>query len=273
MQGPTENALMLVAAGNAYLAGRDIAGFWPNAPTFTFLKVFEFRQGPASEGYEDEYPLVAADPIAWFQSLKSWCTGLRLHHAVRRRGPDQQIDAPDRMLTAFVGGGAQWLIEAVGKPNSQIWEGFHRFGDRHDPDQKIWVCTNILQGEMPAADSEPQDMDVALADLHVALPEIEAFARTNGLENFANCFANAQAVLASASAEVLPWVESVRRHTGFSDHQLKVLMAINHAWVFGGMGSWNDLGLGGEPYDGLSERLYVALNDSIAGLANSTFRG
>lgn len=278
MQGPTENVLMIVAAGNAFLGGRGIAGFWPDSPTFTFIKLWEFRLGPASEPDEEEpeeveYPLMAADPIVWFQSLKPWCSGLRLHHAVRRLGPDQQMDTPDRMLTAFVGGGPQWLIEAVGEPKSQIWESFHRFGDRHDPEQKIWHCASILQGEMLAADSEPQDLGVALSDLRIVLPEIEAFARSSGAENFASYFANAQAALSSRSVEALPWVEMVRRHTGFTDWQLNVLMAINHAWMFGGMGSWNDLGLGGEPYDSLSERLYVALNDTIAGLANSTFRG
>lgn len=272
MQGPTENALMLVAAGNAYLSGRDITGFWPGARTFTFLKLFEFRKPPTSGNDADEYPLVAADPMAWFRSLKPWCRGLRLHHSIRERGPNQQINAPDRMLTAFVGGGARWLVEAVGDPNSQLWEGFHRLGGRDDPDRRIWLCTNILQGETPAPESQPQDLAVALSDLRTVLPEIEAFSREEGLENFAACFARAREVLANRKGDAASWLEDVRRHTGFSDAQLNVLQAINHAWVFGGMGSWNDTG-GGARYDALSDRLYAALNDSIAGLANSTWRG
>lgn len=272
MQGPTENALMLVAAGNAYLSGRDMAGFWPGARTFAFLKLFEFRKPPAPGNDADEYPLVAPDPMAWFRSLKPWCRGLRLHHTMRQRGPNQQIDAPERMLAAFVGGGARWLVEAVGHPNSQVWEGFHRLGDRNDADRRIWLCTNILQGEAPAAESQPQDLAVALSDLRTVLPEIEAFARGEKLDSFAGCFARSREALTNRTVESAPWLDEVRRHTGFSDVQLNVLQAINHAWVFGGMGSWNDTG-GGERYDELSDRLYAALNDSIAGLANSTFRG
>jgi hypothetical protein len=272
MQGPTENALMLVAAGNAFMAGRDISGFWPNAPTFQFLKLCEFRLPPASGNDADEYPLVASDPMEFFALQKQNCRGYRLHHTVRKRGPSQQIDAPDRMLTAFVGGGAQWLIEAVGEFNSELWEGFHRLGDRDDPDRRIWLCTHIMQGMMPVKESEPVGLDEALSDLRVTLPDIEAYAREEKWDNFADCFARAREALDGKAKDKSPWTSDIIRYTGFSQHQLNVLQAINHAWVFGGMGSWNDTG-GGERYDEVSERLYSALNDCIAGLANSTYRG
>ena len=58
-----------------------------------------------------------------------------------------------------------------------------------------------------------------------------------------------------------------------SDEQLGILEAIMSASVFGGMGSWNDIGGEGERYDELSQRLYVSLNDVTAGLANSTYSG
>lgn len=42
---------------------------------------------------------------------------------------------------------------------------------------------------------------------------------------------------------------------------------------FGGMGSWNDRGEGGETYDRVSQDLYESFNDCIAALATSTYRG
>lgn len=273
MQGPIENALMLVAAGNAWLGGRDISGFWPDAPTFTFMKACEFRKPPASGKDTDEFPLVAADPMAWFASLKPWCTGLRLHCVEGRRGPNQQIDAPDRMLVAFVGGGPRWLIEAAGKQTCQLWEGFHRFGERDDPDRKVWLCTHILQSEISPSESQPVDLAVALSDLRIVLPEIEAYARTRTHDNFADCFLRAIKLIEQVEIDDAEWVDDVMRYSGFDRRQVAILQAINHAWVFGGMGSWNDLGEGGEPYNSLSERLFTALNDTIAGLANSTYRG
>src|SRR5262249_8290866 len=146
MNGPIETALMLVAAGNAYLAGRDIRGFWPDAPTFKFMRLCEFRLPPPSGKDADDYPLVAGDPIEWFESLKGRRAGLRLLYGPSVRGPDQQTDVSDRMLSGFVGGGPRWLIEVVKEPESELWEGFHRTGDRQDPDRRIWLCTHILQG-------------------------------------------------------------------------------------------------------------------------------
>jgi hypothetical protein len=176
------------------------------------------------------------------------------------------------MLVAFVGGGPRWLIEAVGESRSELWQGFHRIGDRNHPNQKVWLCTNILQGEIDPSDVEPVQLAVALSDLRTVLPEIEAYAREEKYDNFADCFARAREALASKSVEDAPWVADIMRYSGFDAGQLNVLQAINHAWVFGGMGSWNDLGAGGERYDDLSERLFTALNDCIAGLGNSTYR-
>ena len=272
MQGPTENALMLTAAGNAFLAGRDMRGFWPDAPTFQFLKLCEFRLPPPSGNDADEYPLRASDPLAWFATLKPWCKGLRLHFTKHKRGPNQQIDAPDRMLAAFVGGGPRWLIEAVGEIESELWEGFHRLGDRQDPDRRIWLCTHVLQGKIATKDVVPARFPEALDDLRAALPAIEAYAREEKYDNFADCFTRAREALDGSKVEAAPWVDDLVRYTGFDQRQLGVLMAINHAWVFGGMGSWNDLG-GGERYDEVSEALYNALNDCISALANSTYKG
>jgi hypothetical protein len=271
MQGFTENALMLVAAGNAFMAGRDMSGFWPDAPTFKFMKLCEFRLPPASGNDADEYPLVASDPMEFFQLQKANFGGYRLRHTIRKRGPNQQTDTPDRMLAGFVGGGPRFLIEAVGQFNSELWEGFHRLGDRNDPERRIWLCTHIMQGMVPVKDAQPVGLSEALSDLRVALPEIEAYAREQKYDNFADCFARAREALDGKPDTDAEWVEGLVRYTGFDERRLGVLQAINHAWVFGGMGSWNDTG-GGERYDEVSERLYNALNDCIAGLANSTYR-
>ena len=109
MNGHIANAVALVCAGNQFLAGKDIEGFWPGAPVFSFMKLVEFRHQPASGKDADDYPLFASDPMEWFETLKPWCSGLRLHNVNPVRGPSQQIDTPDRMLAGFVGGGQRWL--------------------------------------------------------------------------------------------------------------------------------------------------------------------
>jgi len=272
MNGHIANAVALVCAGNRFLAGNDIEGFWPNAPVFKFMKLVEFRHPPSSGKDADDHPLVASDPMDWFDTLKPWCRGLRLHSVIPTRGPNQQLDTPDRMLAGFVGGGQRWLIEAAGETESEIWEAFYRLGDRNDPERRIWKCTHILQGKSPRseADAEPVlKLDEAVTRFRKALVHIETYARDEKHDDWAEIFNEATAVIDAGK----PTIEQggMARFTGFNDAQAAVFEATSRAWVFGGMGSWNDLG-GGERYDRVSQALYETLNDCIAALANSTFR-
>ncbi|MCC6989411.1 MAG: hypothetical protein IT181_10455 [Acidobacteria bacterium] len=53
---------------------------------------------------------------------------------------------------------------------------------------------------------------------------------------------------------------------------LRLLAAARAAWVFGGMGSWNDQGFEGETqaqYEQLSDDLYRLLNTAIVTAANA----
>jgi hypothetical protein len=271
MQGPVENALMIVCAGNAFLRGDDVGGFWPDAQTFKFLELCEFRLPPPSGEDADEYPLLAPDPMAWFASLRPWSRGLRLHCVPRPRAANQTTDTPDRMLVAFVGGGPRWLIEAVGDGRSEVWEGFHRIGDQKAADGRIWRCTHVKQGEINPDDVDPPNLMIVIRLLREVLVEIEAYARAEKLDGFADCFARASHALKAEDVEDYPWSADVLRWTGFHKMQLRWLQAIKHAWVFGGMRSWNDIGGKGEVYEELSERLYNTLNATTAALANSTY--
>ena len=54
-----------------------------------------------------------------------------------------------------------------------------------------------------------------------------------------------------------------------------MLKASMSAWVFGGMGSWNDMGFGGatqQEYEKVSEQLFDVLNEAIGVAASSTVR-
>ena len=54
----------------------------------------------------------------------------------------------------------------------------------------------------------------------------------------------------------------------------QLLGAVLAAWVFGGMGSWNDLGLfdgnDQQEYTELSDELFVLLNQAISVAVNAT---
>jgi hypothetical protein len=55
----------------------------------------------------------------------------------------------------------------------------------------------------------------------------------------------------------------------------QLLGAAQAAWIFGAMGSWNDLGFEGDDqvlYERLSEDLYQLLNAAIVAAANASIR-
>ncbi len=273
MNGHIATAVAIVCAGNRFLQGGDIGAFWPDAAVFNFIKLVEFRHPPSSGKDTDDYPLVASDPMEWFDNLKPRRHGLRLHHTVPVRGPSQKLDVPDRMLAGFVGGGQRWLIETPGETESELWEPFHRIGDRNDPQRRIWKCTHILQARVPRAgldaDAARVTLDDAVARLRKALVHIETYARDETYDSFAEIFNEATDTL-DAGKPSLAGDDPMAPYTNFSDRQAAVFEACSRAWVFGGMGSWNDIG-GGERYDRVSQALYDSLNDCIAAVANSTF--
>jgi hypothetical protein len=267
MQGPIAQALALTCVGNGVLRGREVAGFWPNADVFRFSKSCDFRR---VEGERDE--LVAADPLAWFAMLRaSDCKGLRLHHAQRRRGQNQTIPVSDRDLVGFVGGGPAWLIEQVGGEQSAIWQGWDRLGDRDDPERKIWLNTYLRQSE-----TRPRDLSAAppgeiASSLTPLLAEMEKLANKIGAGVFAEIFRDARAT--AGGADPLGPPPDFTNYAALDDEQARLLRTLEASWVFGGMGSWNDVGAPPEDaadYERLSDALFGALNDAICALANST---
>lgn len=270
MQGNIDAALSLVAAGNAFLRGEDVAGFWPDAGGFTYTATCEFQTPPAEGG--DEFVLVAEDPLAWFASLKPWCRGLRLHTSASRIQPGQLAGITERESVAFIGGGPRWIVEAVGAHRSELWESFQSLGDEADPQQKMWLTTWILQDVVAPLDAEAISLDAAAPTLAGVLPEIAGFARREQLDNFADLFEEAIRLLDGHVDDNLAFSGDLMRYGHVDQHLAATYAAVGHAWVFGGMGSWNDLGGVPDPYEELSERLFRALCDVVCGVANATFR-
>lgn len=272
MQGNVAQALALVCVGNAALGGRDVRGFWPNASVFRFSKICEFLVPSTTD--DDGWVLAARDPLEWFESLKPWSTGLRLHVAPR---PLQtgQMPLPERMSVGFVGGGPRWLIETAGRERSQVWQGFDRLLDRKDPQQKIWANGYLLQGETEPQSLTADPLDLATAELDAVLIEIEQLARDLNADHFAEWFAGARDALDSATLEPTRF-EDVPRYANLSDEALRAYSAASRAWMFGGMGSWNDIVPPhelSERYERQSEALFQSLQRVIAAVANSTYSG
>lgn len=270
MQLPILRSLALVAVGNAAFAGRDVSGFYPADPIFRYTSSLDFMS-PRQEG---TLAHVASGPEDWFAKLaKRKCKGLRLHKAPMSQ--NQKLGhIEERLLVGMVGGGPRWLIEAVYSDYSEYWEGFDRVGDKNAADQKIWLSAYVLIGEAIAEKIEVS-ISAAAIDLRDALHIIEGVAREIPGAPFADVFVGARDAL-DGRAQELPYQLDFLRYTELRPEAERLLKAAGRGWVFGAMGSWNDVGV--EPglkrrYESASQTLFSALQRAVLVVANSTYRG
>lgn len=268
MQLPILRALAMVAVGNAALKGRDVSGFYPNDPLFCYSAALDFMT-PREAG---DLKGVARGATDWFAKLaKRKCKGLRLHNSPMQQ--NQKLGHIDeRLLVGMVGGGPRWLIEAVYGDHSELWEGFDRVGDQKAADQKIWLSAYILIGEAASAPSVDTNIKGASVDLRDALLNIEAVSRAMPGAPFADAFVGARETLAGKDPG-LP-VEFLR-YTNMKPEAERLLKAAGRGWVFGAMGSWNDIvpDAALKPrYESASKTLFTALSRAVLVSANSTYR-
>lgn len=264
MQGSIEQSIALTVAGNAFLQGRDIGGFWPNSPVFAYCSLVRFVRAASEERSSEETP-VAPDPLAWFESLAGEAIGLRLH-AVRRDRPEM----PDWMNVGFAGGGSRWLIETSGSGPTLLWSDEWTVADRREAGDRPWSVT--YRGSPGLAPVRPMDLDGAEQGLRRALEAILAFAREIE-SHFAEFFERALDILDQRAESDRSAVRGFAP-PGFATPQAeRLLAACRTAWVFGGMGAWNDGAYGGAEMatgDELTTDLHDRLQLALGAAASST---
>jgi hypothetical protein len=110
-------------------------------------------------------------------------------------------------------------------------------------------------------------------ELDGVLSEIEKFAIERDLKSWAEQFSNARKTLLSAVPETYSFNKNLIPKDNYSLTARQLVNAAGVGWVFGGMGSWNDLGFKTkeeeEVYENLSERLYDKINQAIIASVNS----
>ena len=109
--------------------------------------------------------------------------------------------------------------------------------------------------------------------LDEVLVQIEAFAIGHNLEYWAKQFTDARRALDSNTPEVFYYNTHLISSINYSLTARQIIYAAATAWVFGAMGSWNDLGFNNnednEKYEALTEKLYEKVNQAIIAALNS----
>jgi len=108
------------------------------------------------------------------------------------------------------------------------------------------------------------------------LNEILAFSKKHDCGGFTTCFNRAMETLDSGGAKRHGYHKDLAVTGTVPGVAEALLDSAQSAWVFGGMGSWNDLGFEGveqQEYDRVSQQLFSALNETIQIAANASYAG
>lgn len=267
MQGTIFQILVLVTHGNMALSGNAIGDFYPKHTAFRFDEFVKFVDLERAGDSWKEKPF-AENPNEWLAKLKNQkCSGLR----VERISTDRK-DISDRMSVAFVGGGGRWLIEVVCPGGSDYWEAKWEVGNKDHPEQKIWRVTygRIAKSQRTSSAVLPKVDDLSKS-LEQTLQDAIAFSKKHKLDAFGKALESGYLAL---KGQTEPELHGVAVKQQLPLNASKLLGAAQAAWVFGGMGSWNDLGFEGDDqkrYEKISDDLFRLINSSLIATVNLSF--
>jgi hypothetical protein len=271
MTGILSQLITLVSFGNDYLRhDRLDADFYPGHPSFNYCReVFFSRQGPDNSRDAAGGEVIAKDPGEWLAVLKKkGCDRLRLYFNY-----SGNEDFPDYKSAGMVGGGGTWWIEAEHPGGADIWAVRWTVTDKDNPQHRIWTAEYGLLSENGEPTLMPCDLEVIKGVVRERMEAIAAFAEEHKLSRWHLIFRQALDILDSKEPGRLTDEGRLIPTDNYSLIATQLLFAAGKAWVFGAMGSWNDLSFSDEavrqPYEKLSYDLYDCICVSILAAVNS----
>jgi len=261
--GSLANMVVLVAYGNAALR----SGYAPHE--LDQLSVFKFYEWIHFRRVSDSV-VFAESPAEYIQNLDArGVRGLMLTYGTNSSAP---AGINERMSAGLVGGGRQYLIQEFTDKSVNYLTPQSELGDRERADQRIWRETLQLYATVPRQIVKPDrpDLEWAAKKLTDALWAMIRFCDEGDQwlrsSNWPDVFKVALDVLNDRKPEnFVPYLRFPGEVMGAE--QLRLLQAADKAWVFGGMGSWNDMGYENDErqlqYEAVSSQLYQALNVAI----------
>ncbi len=275
MNGPLAQLVAIALHGSSALSGRQAApDFLGKNSTAQFCESIRFVRVTRSwfgVGRPVEVE-VSSNPDAWFDFLRAK-GGVRV---LVQWKPNRASKVPDRMFAGFVGGGGEWELNVrYADGHCERWLPSWEVHDRSRADRRIWRVryVQVFAGKEIAPSVEPTS--IALSGFVSALEEIRAFSAKKSLDWFTNQFG--QGVKALQTSEAVEYYHKDLWPEGFiSPTGENLLKACQCSWVFGGMGSWNDMMFDGEDgaeYERVSEQLFKALTVAIPSAVASNANG
>ncbi|MBN2231062.1 MAG: hypothetical protein JW779_15870 [Candidatus Thorarchaeota archaeon] len=253
----------LVTYGNLFLQGRDSQFDIETLVTHNCYRL-DFVE-PTIAGVAGSVRTLASDAYKWFKYLKdNGVKVLKLHFET-----NLESDLPDHISAAFIGGGSNWFIEAQSDHSSALylcgWIPTESGG--YDLRKTHYLHLN---SETHHLDNLVSSVNESREELSSILQELSEFAgRFDYSKHWSENFKTSHAIL----LEFEPKTDDELLPAGiYSKEARQLIEGALSSWVFGGMGSWNDMSFDGDDqdlYSTLSDRLYTAICSSIVSGVNS----
>lgn len=264
MNGELAQVAALVAHARVALSSRSPFSLDLSNSTFKFVRDLTFDQELRRFLREPLFRQIGSTPAQWYEYLvRSDARSVALTPR-----PSGGVLA-DHVAVAFAGGGS-WGIGVVEDGRNKIWRAHWHVGNPNAPDRRIWsVHYREFEGERPP--SEGITVATAHAKLARILTDAEDFAREAKLAPWPDLFAAAHHKL-GAEAPTFEYHPDILPSSMYTNNARRLFAACERAWVFGGMGSWNDLvfreGELQRRYDAITGELYTAVLDGIVASVN-----
>ncbi|MEP6940517.1 MAG: hypothetical protein ABI846_12205 [Rudaea sp.] len=269
MNSTIAQLVVLACFGNATLRARAaVPRVFPENSTCRFCERVAFVAMGESFFGAPRIKSVAATPDKWFAHLQR-------HHASRIRltwAPRNDPRIADHQSAAFAGGGGDWALAVSFAESSQVWRSRWEVFDRNAPEQRIWRVTYGPPVDAPHSGADAAADALEPGALRVALTQILAFSQTHETGGFSASFRAALDALDGIATEPATYAD-LYPPGALPSAAGAVLAAAQKAWVFGGMGSWNDMSFDGDAamdYARVSAQLYAALTRSICAATNQS---
>jgi len=201
----------------------------------------------------------------WLAALRSeGVKTLALFNPTQSTG---ELSAP--IATSFANGVPRGVV--TDSRAQTLWSSNWQTDGSDHPDGEIWRVTMTSYGIAPVPAMRPRPPAEAHASLHESVEAARTFAKANNLNGWVDWFGKALAVSESSNPEV-PYNPDIVPAGWLSLEQRQLLAFAVQAWVFGGMGSWNDIWLEdesqGDRYRAVTEQLYESLIAALVAVTN-----
>lgn len=257
MNGELHQMLLLAANANRYIQTKE----YRSLDGFSDRNVFNLTF--YNEGGQPIQAVFVADPVkSWMQDLrKRDCRGVLMIQSDRAEN--------ERESSGFVGGGRRWVLVARFDEFDEYWSAHWQLGQRA-PATRWDIAYRCRRTTSTAIHPNRYDLNESQRRLEQTLKDIGQLAHEIGEEHWKTNFFD-------AALDLLKGSTSFKRDLpeNYSEQAQRVFAAVYRCWVFGGMGSWNDVppysahehGKSAE-FDAYSDALYNAMQDALEAAVN-----